>query len=340
MLELSIKSSKLRLFNEDCFEVLSGLEDESVDLAIVDSPYGINYSNLHNKNEEKWDTFSSEEYINFSVKWLREVHRILKPNGTCWSFFGRTMIREWIEIVDQSRFNNNLSNWITYARSKGRASSKKLKSLAEEIFHLTKTRDYIWNSEEYLRIVQAPYRSKGGDKRGWEYNDNGLPVRYTGLGNIIPIFTSLEKDNGGLDRKGTVLDIGSGQRLPLSGDIYNLQFPVVPSVLNTMEKQVHSAQKAVLILVMLIMLSSNEGDTVLDCFGGSFSTGIASVITNRNFIGIEKEVDTFNKGIEHIKNTPWDKWEDYIGKHLLSTEKGFKFGIDQNILKQKILKVH
>jgi len=38
---------------------------------------------------------------------------------------------------------------------------------------------------------------------------------------------------------------------------------------------------------------SNEGDTVLDCFMGSGTTGIASVLTNRNFIGIEKEESYF-----------------------------------------------
>ncbi len=38
---------------------------------------------------------------------------------------------------------------------------------------------------------------------------------------------------------------------------------------------------------------SNEGDTVLDCFMGSGSTGVACINTKRNFIGIEKDAGYF-----------------------------------------------
>lgn len=38
---------------------------------------------------------------------------------------------------------------------------------------------------------------------------------------------------------------------------------------------------------------SNEGDTVLDCFMGSGTTGVACVNTNRNFIGIEIDDEYF-----------------------------------------------
>jgi DNA modification methylase len=36
-----------------------------------------------------------------------------------------------------------------------------------------------------------------------------------------------------------------------------------------------------------ILLSTNEGDTVLDCFMGSGTTGVACAKLNRNFIGME-----------------------------------------------------
>ena len=38
---------------------------------------------------------------------------------------------------------------------------------------------------------------------------------------------------------------------------------------------------------------SNEGDTVLDCFMGSGTTGAAAINTNRNFIGIELDENYF-----------------------------------------------
>lgn len=60
------------------------------------------------------------------------------------------------------------------------------------------------------------------------------------------------------------------------------------------KKQVHQNQKPVNLLEYLIKKSSNEGDTVLDCFMGSGSTGVACKRMNRKFIGIELDEDTYN----------------------------------------------
>ena len=38
---------------------------------------------------------------------------------------------------------------------------------------------------------------------------------------------------------------------------------------------------------------SNEGDTVLDCFMGSGTTGKMALLNNRKFIGIEKDAEYF-----------------------------------------------
>jgi len=53
------------------------------------------------------------------------------------------------------------------------------------------------------------------------------------------------------------------------------------------EKIAHPTVKPVILLEHLIKLFSKENDTVLDCFMGSGSTGVAAINTNRNFIGIE-----------------------------------------------------
>lgn len=47
---------------------------------------------------------------------------------------------------------------------------------------------------------------------------------------------------------------------------------------------------------------SNEEDTVLDCFMGSGSTGVACVNTNRNFIGIELDEHYFQIAKQRIEN--------------------------------------
>ena len=52
-------------------------------------------------------------------------------------------------------------------------------------------------------------------------------------------------------------------------------------------KSVHQNQKPIDLLTFLIKKSSKPNDTILDCFMGSGSTGVACLQTNRNFIGIE-----------------------------------------------------
>ena len=58
--------------------------------------------------------------------------------------------------------------------------------------------------------------------------------------------------------------------------------------------QVHQNQKPIDLLEFLINKSSNFGETVLDCFMGSGSTGVACLQTNRNFIGIELDEKYYN----------------------------------------------
>lgn len=55
----------------------------------------------------------------------------------------------------------------------------------------------------------------------------------------------------------------------------------------------HPCEKPQDILQRIIKTSSNENDTVLDCFMGSGSTGVACKNTNRNFIGIELDTEYF-----------------------------------------------
>lgn len=57
----------------------------------------------------------------------------------------------------------------------------------------------------------------------------------------------------------------------------------------------HSCEKPVELLEYIIKNSTIEGEAVLDCFMGSGNSGVASVRNKRKYIGIEKEVDFFNK---------------------------------------------
>ena len=68
-------------------------------------------------------------------------------------------------------------------------------------------------------------------------------------------------------------------------------------------KNVHPTQKPVKLLEYLVQIYTNENDTVLDNCMGSGSTGVACVLTNRNFIGIEKDEKYFKIAEQRIYDT-------------------------------------
>ena len=49
----------------------------------------------------------------------------------------------------------------------------------------------------------------------------------------------------------------------------------------------HPTQKPLSLMRQLILSSTKEGDTVLDAFNGSGTTGVAAIETNRKYVGIE-----------------------------------------------------
>ena len=63
----------------------------------------------------------------------------------------------------------------------------------------------------------------------------------------------------------------------------------------------HTTVKPIKLFTYLCELFSKKGDTVLDPFMGSGTTGIACSILQRKFIGIEKEKDYFEIAEARIK---------------------------------------
>lgn len=69
-------------------------------------------------------------------------------------------------------------------------------------------------------------------------------------------------------------------------------------------KKAHSTQKPLALLYRVILSSTDIGDTILDPFFGTGTTGAVAKLLRRNFIGIEKEekyISLATKRIEEIK---------------------------------------
>lgn len=67
------------------------------------------------------------------------------------------------------------------------------------------------------------------------------------------------------------------------------------------ERVGHPTQKSLNLMSQLISIHTNEGDTVLDPFMGSGTTGVAALKLKRNFVGIELDGSYFNMSKERLE---------------------------------------
>lgn len=86
---------------------------------------------------------------------------------------------------------------------------------------------------------------------------------------------------------------------PWDPDIWKVQY-------NT-AKRLHPTQKPVNLMLIPIHNSSKEGEIVLDPFMGSGTTAIACLMSNRKYIGFEKEskyVEVAERRIREFHESP------------------------------------
>lgn len=76
----------------DCLEIMSNIEDNSVDMCFADPPF-----NLEKRYTSYKDQRPDEEYLEWCKKWLLEMVRVTKPAG--------------------SLFVHNIPKWLTYYAS-------------------------------------------------------------------------------------------------------------------------------------------------------------------------------------------------------------------------------
>ena len=67
------------------------------------------------------------------------------------------------------------------------------------------------------------------------------------------------------------------------------------------EEKKHTCPKPITVMNVTLRRLTNEGDTVLDPFMGSGTTGVACELGNRKFIGIEKDAEYFKIATNRIE---------------------------------------
>lgn len=108
MKKVTVKNNNY--YNGDCIAgCREHIKDESIDLIITDPPYGINGEGLHkhyNRNEkyviEGYIDVPAAEYQEFSLNWIKEAARILRPGGQIYIVSGYTHLYEILNALRQT----------------------------------------------------------------------------------------------------------------------------------------------------------------------------------------------------------------------------------------------
>ena len=265
-----------QLYLGNCLVEMKNIAEDSIDLILCDLPYGTtDRSGVDKKGNNRilgWDTV-----IPLDELW-QQYRRVLKPTGT-------------VVLTADQPFTSQLviSNlgWFKY----------------EWIWKKKKTTGFLHANARPMKetediLIFSPLGASGCSKKAnknMTYNPQGL------------IEKNIKKKNSA-NRLGKFLHqpehMGKNNKL-LHETEYEQKYTNYPSEIIEFgldKGSVHPTQKPVALMEYLIKTYSNEGETVLDNCMGSGTTGVACIITNRKFIGIEMDENYYKIAEDRIKN--------------------------------------
>ncbi len=242
-----------QLFQADAVKLLKSLENESVDLIFADPPYNI--------KKAEWDSFASQKaYVEWSMSWIQEAHRVLQPRGSLY-ICGYSEILADLKWAASSLFKG--CKWlIWFYRNKGNLGNDWGRS-HESILHFRKSKDFIFNIDE----VRIPY--------------NEHTLKY-------PTRKQADSSHFSTGRKTKKEYVWTPHPLGAKPkDV--LEIPTISN--SAWEKTPHKTQKPVELLRRIILSSSDPDHLVLDPFGGSGTTYAVAEAYDRRWLGTELEAD-------------------------------------------------
>lgn len=270
-----------KLWKGDSLLWLQTIPAESVDMIFADPPYNI--------KKAVWDTFESQEkYIEFSIGWIREAARILKPTGSLF-VCGFSEILADIKYPASKFFHS--CRWIVWHyRNKANLGGDWGRS-HESILHFRKTRNFTFN----IDAIRIPY--------------NGHTLKYPNHPQAATsVFGNGEKKTDGWIPN----SLGAKPK-----DVLEIPRDIIecPTTCNGMhEKTPHPTQKPEELLRKIILSSSHIGDVILDPFCGSGTTPVCAQQLQRKWMACDlsqEYLDWTIKRIESVENQDVEQWIRY-----------------------------
>lgn len=269
--DMYISGYELLIGQADSLEFLKTIPDKSVKLVVTSPPY-----NIGKVYEER---VKLQEYLEYQSKVAKECVRILSDDGSIAWEVGNYVYNKEIFPLDfffykifKEENNLKMRNRIIWRIEHGLHASLRFSGRYETISWYTKTDDYTFNLDP-VRIPQK-YPGKTYYKKGENYGK--------------PSGNPLGKNPG---------DVWDIVLQDWEEGIWNI--PNVKAY--HPEKTEHPAQFPIELVQRIILAMTNEGDTVLDPYGGVGSSAIASLLLNRNAISVEREPAYNNIAMERVK---------------------------------------
>ena len=241
-----------------------------------------------------------EEYIERLVEVFREVKRVLKDDGTLWVNIGDTYnTNSYHKTKESNGYGKQGTNRGSYENTVDRPTAK-----------CCKPKDLIgipW-------MLAFALRSDGWYLRNdiiW-HKPNPMPSpvkdRFTNSHEYIFLFSkssrylfnheAVQEDSVCVDdrRHGEGRILYNGKRLDGTDDHAQQSFVHITDKRNKRDvwsvcvnsyKEAHFATYPEELILPCILSGSNEGDTILDPFNGSGTTGICAIRNGRKYIGID-----------------------------------------------------
>lgn len=302
----------IQLYNGDCLELMKNIPDGSVDLVLTDPPYGTmkgaELDGWKNQTTE-WDTAIEPTKI------FEQISRILRQNGKSILFSQEPYTSRLITSAIPSLPFAYRAIWYKNVHANALLAKSAMVSRYEDICVFSKLgHDYCGENplREYfskvLEFIGAKSCKEINTKLGHRRAEHCFYV--TGTKNGSTQFSLCTNqtyqeliDVFGIDKMEGFIGYAELKKVQ---DEYTQKYASVfnlwqggKSKSNVLEYAkdndgYHPTQKPVKLLEDLIQTYSNEGNTVLDFTMGSGSCGVASVNTNRNFIGIELDKGYFD----------------------------------------------
>jgi DNA modification methylase len=249
-----------KIHHGNCVDGMTQVPAQSVDLVFADPPFNIGY-----EYDEYDDRLQSEHYLRWSADWMREVHRILKPNGTFWLAIGDEYAAEL--KVEAKKIGFNCRSWVIWYYTFGVHCKNKFARSHAHLFYFVKdAKNFTFNRDSIAvpSARQLVYRDKRNNPAGRLPDDTW-------------ILRPQDCDQG------------------FNPDEDTWYFPRVAGTFKE-RAGFHGCQMPEQLLGRIIRASSNPHDIIVDPFSGSSTTLVVAKKLDRRYFGFELSQDYVDRG--------------------------------------------